>query len=198
MPMSWIRAHQLLMSAWERDGRHGKPPPTPLILSGWAYTNDMDKAMRWKETVQWAKENGYSHLIPEFTEEEKYLVAVMTTYDIGPLGGPMYLPWSFSPKEKPSNEALRQAMMTLKEQWESIVGSALSSITSPICFTGAKKRRLLVQVDGSKKPPWGEWNRLVPDHRRRTFTVLRKAVNEAIAPLMVDHIDFITSNEDKV
>ena len=79
LPIPWLRVHQGLLSAWEQDGRHGKPPPTPLILSGWGFTNDVEKARRWTETVAWAEKNGYSRLIPEFAAEEKYLVTVMTS-----------------------------------------------------------------------------------------------------------------------
>lgn len=196
LPDPWMRVHQALLRAWEQDGRQGKHPPTPLILSGWAFTNDLDKAARWRETVAWAEKNGYSRLIPEFPEEEKYLVTEMSSYDIGPLGGPMYLPWSFDAKERPGAAALNQALVKLKENWESIAGPELAAITAPLGFTGAKKRRLLLQADGLKKPPWREWDRLGSGDRRRRFTAFRKAVNDAIAPLMVDHIDFLTSSED--
>jgi hypothetical protein len=197
VPLAWVRVHGLLRNAWEQDGRQGTPPPTPLILGGWFHTNDVEKARRWRETCTWATENGYTHLIPDFAREEQYQVVAMSSYDIGPLGGPMYLPWSFDPKEKPSDAAVSLAMEKLREQWASIAGPTLAPITRPLRFTGIKKRRLVVLADGSTKPPWGEWHYLAPGERRRTFMALRQAVNDAIAPMMVDHIDFETSWEDK-
>ncbi|SMC81760.1 hypothetical protein SAMN02745168_2619 [Papillibacter cinnamivorans DSM 12816] len=37
-------------------------PPTPLILAGWAFTNDEDKKDRWQETLHWAEKHKLLHL----------------------------------------------------------------------------------------------------------------------------------------
>lgn len=189
--------YQRLQTAWENDDQKGTRPPVPLILNGWVYTNDVDKAQRWEQTVKWANQNGYSNLIPQFSGDEIYCVEEMTSYNVGPNYGPMYLPWDFNKKEKPHTDSLRTALDHLKKHWANIVGATVAAITEPIGFTGVKKRRLLVHANGAGKPPWGEWHCLANDDRRRTFTSLRKAVNEAIAPLMVDHIDFDTSEKGK-
>jgi hypothetical protein len=65
-----------------------------------------------------------------------------------------------------------------------------------VAFTGKKARRLLVQAEGTATPPWGGWSYRSPDEaKRRTFTRFRSAVNKAIGPHEVDHIEFITKND---
>jgi len=73
-------------------------PPIPLILSGWVYSNDVEKMERWKETVTWAKNNGCADLI-EIPAGEFYYVDEPSSYTVGPLGGPMYHPWDFEEKK---------------------------------------------------------------------------------------------------
>jgi hypothetical protein len=69
-------------------------------------------------------------------------------------------------------------------------------VTRPVAFTGKKARRLLVQAEGEAIPPWGGWfDRSTEEAKRRTFTRFRSAVNKAIAPHEVDHIDFVTDEE---
>ncbi|MBC8104638.1 MAG: hypothetical protein H7Z41_18855 [Cytophagales bacterium] len=34
--------------------------------------SDAARKQRWEETVQWAEANGYSHLIPDLPEDERY------------------------------------------------------------------------------------------------------------------------------
>lgn len=165
----------------------------PLILNGWVYSNDVEKAERWSRTIRWTESNGYSSLIPQLADQDKYLVKDLSSYEVGPMGGPMCLPWDFEKKEKPADESVGHALGTLRQKWVEVAGAELAKITEPIGFTGAKRRRLLVHADGCAKPPWGEWHGLSPDDRHRAFTMLRQAVNDAIAPLMVDHIDFDTS-----
>jgi hypothetical protein len=80
---------------------------------------------------------------------------------------------------------------TLISDWENIVGPELARVSSPVAFTGAKARRLLVQVDGAGRPPWGGWSCLSNvEEERRAFTRFRASINAAIAPHEVDHIDF--------
>ena len=193
LPIPWHETYQRLEAAWEERGRRGSPPPVPLILSGWVYSNDVAKACRWSDTLSWAESHGFSDLIPKFANEQKYMVAEMSCYDVGPRGGPMYLPWNRDEKERRTEGALKSAFVKLEKDWAMIAGEKLAAVTRPMGFTGRKKRRLLVKADPSVKPPWGEWDRLAPDERRRAFTRLRKASNDTIAPLMVDHIDFDTA-----
>src|SRR5208337_1649632 len=87
---------------------------------------------------------------------------------------------------------IKQYMDTLLSHWSEIVGNELASITRPLVFTGRKARRLLVLADSAITPPWGGWSHLsIQESERRTFTRFRAAINKAIAPHEVDHIDFI-------
>jgi len=84
-------------------------------------------------------------------------------------------------------------MITLLSDWSHIVGKELASITRPLALTGKKARRLFVSADAAFIPPWGGWSHLsTQEVERRTFTQFRAAINKAIAPHEVDHIDFTT------
>ena len=187
---SWVRVHTALTKAWEEAGRQGSPPPAPLILAGWCCTNDLEKAQRWQETVIWARGYNVERFAAEVPEEDKYCVEEFTTCEVGPFGGPMYLPWSFDPKAIPDAESVKAALSILLKEWPSIVDSKLAGMTKPLRFSGQKKRRLVVKASAEQVPPWGGWNHLTHGDERRTFTRLRSAINQAIAPLVVDHVDF--------
>jgi len=45
----------------EMSGTGG--PPVPLILGGWVFTSNLDKKIRWEQTIKWAKERGLDHLL---------------------------------------------------------------------------------------------------------------------------------------
>jgi len=152
--------------------------------------------LRWRETVDWAVANGCAQIVERISDRDFYQVDKASAHQIGPLGGPCYRPWDFEAKDRPSSEDVAKHLDHLSAHWADIVGSALAAVTRPLAFTGNKARRLLVQTDGTAVPPWGGWNYLSPDEeKRRTFTRLRSAVNGAIAPHEVDHIEFIPKQE---
>lgn len=192
-PMPWNEAFKRL-EKHARTHRCTPPsPPKPLILSGWAYSNDVEKMRRWNETVEWATNNGCLEVVHKIPDDEFYYVDEPSTYAIGPLGGPMYRPWDFETKERPPLEEIAQHLEALLSRWPEIVGPELARVTRPLAFTGNKARRLLVLADGTVAPPWGEWSRLsTQESERRAFTHFRAAINKAIAPYEVDHIDFTT------
>ncbi|MBN1900622.1 hypothetical protein JW926_04765 [Candidatus Sumerlaeota bacterium] len=171
-------------------------PPIPLILAAWTATNDLEKKQRWEETIAWAETNGCSHLVSCIPDQDFYFVEKPTDYMVGPLGVPMYRTWDFETKTRPSSEQIVQLMGILRSHWLEIVGSEIGSITRPLAFTGDKARRLLVFANASFTPPWGGWSYLSRhESERRTFTHFRTAINTAIAPHEVDHIDFITDEK---
>lgn len=171
-------------------------PPEPLILAGWAYSNDIEKMRRWEETVAWAEKNGCSNLVTGIPDEDFLFVEEPTSYRVGPLGGPIYRDWDFEAKKRPSSEQVAQTLKNLRSHWSEIVGDEIARITRPLAFTGAKARRLLVFAVGSSTPPWGGWSHLSKNEpERRTFTEFRAAINKAIVPHEVDHIDF-TADEN--
>jgi hypothetical protein len=49
-------------------------PPVPLILAAWWETSDLDKMVRWKETIEWADRHALRDQIPELNEEQKHYV----------------------------------------------------------------------------------------------------------------------------
>jgi hypothetical protein len=191
-PTQWHEVYKKLVDYSETHKCYPPSPPKALVLSGWNYTNDLDKKNRWEQTVQWSKNNGCSVLVEQIPKSEFYSVENLTTYAIGPMGGPMHREWDYGSKIRPPTDLLKGNIKTLSENWDKIAGSSLSVITSPIKFTGKKARRLLISADFHYDPPWGTWiERSELETERRTFTDFRKKINKYISPHEVDHIDFI-------
>ena len=135
----------------------------------------------------------------EISDNDFYFVSEPTTYAVGQEGGPTYRPRDFDAKCCPSPDELTQHFETLRLRWLEIVGPELARITRPLAFTREKARRLLVLASHSVLPPWGGWSHLSSvEVKRRTFTRLRSAVNSAIAPHEVEHIDFTTEAEPTI
>jgi hypothetical protein len=192
-PMPWHETFERLSNYAQSHACTPPSPPKPLILNGWVYSNDVQKMQRWEETVHWAERNGCSNLVSNISDRDFYFVEEPTTYEVGPFGGPMCRAWDFKAKSRPSSEQITQFMDTLLSRWSEIVGNEIASITRPLTFTGEKARRLLVFANTANNPPWGSWSYLSEqDSKRRTFTHFRAAINKAIAPHEVDHIDFTT------
>ena len=146
--------------------------------------------------MEWANANGCAHLVTSIPDTDYYFVGELSTYAIGPGGGPMYREWDFEAKNRLSPRDLDQHLERLKLDWSRIVGEQLGRATRPIKFTGKKARRLLVYADGNVRPMWGDWYKLSQSQsERREFTRFRSAINEAIAPHEIDHVDFTTDTE---
>lgn len=191
-PAVWHDVFQRLAAFAKTRRCEPAEPPFPLILNGWAYSNDTDKLHRWEMTVGWAQRNGCENLVTSVAESDFYCVEQPTTYTVGPMGGPMYREWDFQTRTKPEDSVLASLMGLLKSKWHEIAGNRLAAITSPEEFAGSKARRLVIRAKWSELPPWGTWTELSYDEaKRRTFTTFREAVNTAIAPHEVDHIDFV-------
>lgn len=195
-PMPWNEAFKRLTEFANAHPCSPPSPPKPLILAGWAYSNDVEKMRRWEETVIWANNNGCLELVSDILDQDFYFVSEPTSYAVGPEYGPMYRPWDFDSKVRPPSKDVQRHLETLTSKWVEVIGPELAHITRPIAFTGVKARRLLVFADGSACPPWGGWSYLSPiESARRTFTRFREAINVAIAPHEVDHVDFTTDAE---
>lgn len=195
-PLPWNDVYRQLLEV-SRSRPDLPKPPVPLILNGWVYSNDTEKMRRWEDTVLWARNAHCSEIVESVSKDDFYYTRKLTTYEVGPLGGPMYRAWDYSPKVKPDQKALSKALQRLAEEWSSLA-HCFSSHTRPLGFTGAKARRLLVGVISNHAPPWGSWESLSADETmRKSFTSFRQAVNEAINPLEVDHIDFVIINAEE-
>lgn len=190
-PTAWSLAFERLTKHAECCPCHPASPPVPLILAGWSGTNDVEKKQRWEETVSWARANGCAETIDGIPDSDFHFVQEPSTYMVGPFGGPMYRPWDYEPKSPPRSEDLDRHLEMLRSQWSEIVGADISRATRPIAFTGRKARCLLIHADPTIQPPWGSWFQLSElESERRTFTAFRSAINKAIAPHEVDHVEF--------
>ena len=193
VPLVWHKAYQRLFRAWKASGNNGSPPPRPLILAGWNFSGDSEKKDRWEGTVLWAKEHELAELIPQLTPDKEYRVDVLQEYSEIEFGEQF-----FEPRTKPKSEEVIEALEKLKDDWENVAGSELAAVTYPIRFTGKKRRRLTIATDESFKPQWGSWQSVSLGGRRSSFSRFRAAVNEAIAPHSVDHIDFVPRSADDI
>jgi hypothetical protein len=61
IPRRWHEIHQQLLTVSAE--RNVASPPRPLILNGWVFSNDIEKANRWTETVNWAKQHDLVDLV---------------------------------------------------------------------------------------------------------------------------------------
>jgi len=189
--MPWHDAFERLSGFAHKHDCFPPSPPTPLILAGWAYSNDVDKRQRWEETVAWAATNGCSDLVA-IPDTDFYFTDQPTSHTVGPMGGPMYRAWDWESKESPPAVRLSQYLDSLTSCWGEVVGYDLGRSTRPLAFSGNKSRRLLVEADTDARPPWGSWSCLpAVESERRAFTRFRASINKAIAPHEVDHVDFV-------
>ena len=188
-PKDWHRFHLFL----ERKKQPGqKFPPVPLILAASDESN-ATKHHRLSAQLYWAQENGciedalyYLSNIP--AGEWNSCPSEQWNQDSYPVS---HLEWNFDKRTAPSDPAAARAIAILRARWDEIVGSELGNATSPLHFSGSKKRLLVVLVKREASPPWGTWTSLDQGEKRRAFTRFRAAVNNAIKPLEVDHIDFV-------
>lgn len=194
-PRVWADIHQNLLKNWKLlvsiDPTIPKPP-VPLVLSGWDFTNDVDKKLRWEATKSWAERYGVSGSIPELKPDDWYSVEKLDDSNPNP-----YRNWNYKEKARPSEKEIRDLFEKIEHNWEEIVGEVFSEITWPLQFTGAKYRRLLVVADKNVVPPWGTWYSLSKiESERRIFTDFRRRINVAIHHHEVDHIDFVTKEKN--
>jgi len=188
-PRLWHEIYQRLRSAAQSADHEIPMPPVPLILGGWWASSDFEKKERWKETLAWAELHGLSSRIGVLSEERMHKAddrsPLLPLLSLDP-----YSTWNYSPRSKLPKERERQVLDVLRAKWEEIAG-AIAADTRPVKFTGAKRRRLLVFAAESTEPPWGDWNSFRLESDRESFTNFRRAVNEAIAPHEIDHIEFV-------
>ena len=194
-PTAWYNCHKRLKRSAEAKQIDPRSIPIPLILNGWMFSSDLERQRQWQDTVEWANQHGLGDLvdIPEhrffFTDNPTDRVPE----HIWPHQDRNTENWDYDPKVKPAKGDLDRALDFLKENWDSIAGPELSQATIPQGFAGDKGRRLVVLALQDFQPPWGDWDKLSDvEEMRRAFTRFRGAVNKAISPHEVDHIDFET------
>lgn len=84
MPIAWDQVFKRLTQYARGHVCNPRSPPTPLILNGWVYSNDVNKMERWAETVAWAKANGCAEIVNAMADSEFYFVEQPSTYMVGP------------------------------------------------------------------------------------------------------------------
>lgn len=187
-PKQWHQFWKFL-SAKRMAGRPA--PPVPLILAA-SGESPASKHARLASQLRWAEENNCAeealHYLLSFPRGDWHVSSEAGWHSES-------YPYSpncdYIPKPKPTPEAVANAQECLRSRWLEIAGPDVGHITEPVEFTGAKSRRLLVRAVVGTKPPWGSWTEFSPDASRASFTRLRASLNRAIAPLEVDHIDFL-------
>lgn len=186
LPGAWDRVFHKLSRA--TAGNEAPKPPVPLILNGWFFSNDFDKQQRWRETCLWAEEHHLEDIVGGIAADEWYRVESMSGYRPYSSGT-----WRSEPSPKPTAERVTDIEAELQRDWSAIVGPELAAMTRPTRLTGSKRQRLLVAAREGTQAPWGAWDCLVAN--RHTFTEFRDAVNRAVHPHWIDHIDFWIDRE---
>ena len=73
-PQPWNSVYEEVIRFTTEHSCSPAEPPKPLILAGWAYSSDRAKAARWKETVEWATQNGCAKFVTEIPDSDFYFV----------------------------------------------------------------------------------------------------------------------------
>ena len=188
-PEDWHRFH-LFLQAKKQTGL--KDPPVPLILAASDESN-ATKHHRLSAQLHWASENGCLDDALRYLRDipfEQWNSCSLEQWNQDSYHN-LHWGWTSDPKPKNSAESAAHAIEILRARWDEVAGEELRAVTSPLRFEGAKGRRLVVLAKREASPPWGTWTSLDQGENRRFFTRLRAAVNAAIKPLEVDHIDFV-------
>ena len=139
-PMPWHQAFERLTNYARSHSCTPPSPPKPLILAGWAYSNDVEKMQRWEETIAWAEKNGCTNLVAGIPEEDFYFVERPTAFTVGPLGGPMYRAWEFEAKSRPSPRTDRAFVILYDSQCgRRIVGDEIGDLDGAHWHSPEKK-----------------------------------------------------------
>jgi len=188
-PKDWHQFY-LFLEAKKQAGQ--KDPPVPLILAA-SMESDDTKHRRLSDQLHWAHENGCLDDVLRYLRDipgEDWNLSSLGQWNQDSY--PNYSwGWTSDPKPKMSVETATKLIEHLRANWDEIAGPELRAVTLPRRFAGAKGRRLLVFARKDSPPPWGTWTTLDRGKNKRFFTRLRAAVNAAIKPLEVDHIDFV-------
>jgi hypothetical protein len=65
-PQRWHALSQLLRE--HHQAGVGDPPPVPLILSGWVFTSNLEKLIRFQQQLKWAEQRGCLDVVTGFLD----------------------------------------------------------------------------------------------------------------------------------
>lgn len=77
-PKIWNKVYFHLTEFYKNNDHIDSPPPKPLILNGWIFSSDLEKKIRWEETIKWTHKYNCTQLIPDIKESDKYKVDIMS------------------------------------------------------------------------------------------------------------------------
>lgn len=106
-PGRWREIYERLLPVCRQ--RNLPLPPRPLILNGWVYTNDVQKAEIWAATVKWAASHGVSDLVvldPSDWSASRICRAMKSGHSTALC----YLPWRFEASPRPSPDVIQGAI----------------------------------------------------------------------------------------
>ena len=106
-PHVWVTVHRRLQEAVNGNPTT-PPPPMPLILSLWHFTNDVEKQDQWQKTLAWADRHGLGAFIKNLPDDLMYAVYKLSDDRVGPLGGPMKLDWTYYPSQRSKKQIERE------------------------------------------------------------------------------------------
>lgn len=72
-PIKWNAIYEKLLAYWGTRNNEIPKPPIPLILAGWAYSTDLEKKIRWNETLDWINQYYFNSEIIKLADEDKYM-----------------------------------------------------------------------------------------------------------------------------
>jgi hypothetical protein len=72
-PNVWNERHKAMTRIAQERGLSS--PPKPLILAGWAHSEDWEKKQRWQETVDWCKQHSCAELTDDIANADWYLAS---------------------------------------------------------------------------------------------------------------------------
>jgi hypothetical protein len=194
-PNDWHRFYLFLKSK-KQMGQ--KDPPIPLILAA-ADESNATKHHRLSAQLHWAQENGCLDESVLYLKEipvEQWNSCSKEQWDQDSYHN-LHWGWTSDPKPKMTRETATKLVDHLRVHWDEVAGQDLGGVTSPLRFEGAKGRRLVVLARSDTPPPWGSWSFLPEGENKNIFTRFRAAVNAAIQPHEVDHIDFVHKSARK-
>jgi hypothetical protein len=84
-PIPWDKVYRELVNYSKKHDCTPSSPPIPLVLSGWVFSNDVQKMERWQETIEWAQENNCSELVNSIPDDDFYYVEKPNSNIIDPL-----------------------------------------------------------------------------------------------------------------
>lgn len=70
IPRVWILIHKQMIQYAQQNQLPA--PPKPLILAGWAFSNDQEKKQRWDDTVLYSITYGCRNFIDKLEDDEFY------------------------------------------------------------------------------------------------------------------------------